>query len=181
MKQFMLTRFDEHKGEYRVWFGNSVCVRFASKRHIREFLAETNRFLTRSMVELNELYITIFSEYRRIWFTLMNFKNGINVNYSADERELSKIINDIADQFNRAGNTYHGTASGAWSFIHLQNVCFMMKAASGIMIELNKKRNNTIQYHTLEVLVERITVLETRIINYPDPKPANSLGVIADK
>lgn len=181
MKQFQLTQFDEFNGEYHVWFGNRICCRFASKRNVREFLAETNRFLNRTMVELNELYIVIFTEYRRIWFTLMNFKNGVNVNLSQQERDMQKIIGDIADQFNRAGNTYHGTASGGWSFVHLQNATFMMKEITKQMIDLNKRRNNTIQYHTLEVLEERISLLESRLVNYPEVLPANCLGLKSNK
>jgi len=181
MKQFMISSFNECNGEYLVVFGNRIIVRFASKRHTREFLAETNRFLTRSMVELNELYITVFTEYRHIWFTLMNVKNGVPVNLASDEREMQKIINDVADQLNRAGNTYHGTASGAWAFVHLQNACFMLKELNGLIIALNKKRNNTVQYHVLEVLQERISIIENRLVNYPENLPANSLGMQSNK
>lgn len=177
----MLSNFDEHNGEYIVWLGNRICCRFASKRNVREFLADTNRFLTRSMVELNELYINVFIEYRRIWFTMMNFKSGTNVNLIQQENGMQRKIVDIADQFSRAGNTYHGSASGGWSFVHLQNICFMMKDINQEMIDLNKKRNNTIQYHTLEILNERISILENRICNYPEALPANCLGKKSNK
>lgn len=181
MKQFMLTNFDENDGEYIVWFGNRVGVRFASKRNIREFLADTNRFLNRVIIELNELYITLFAEYRRIWLTLMNFKSGNITNLAQEEREMQKNINDIADQFSRVGNSAHGTSSGAWSFIHLQNVCFMMNAVITQIVKISKARNNTAQYHSLEILIERITILANRLGNYPEVLPATSLGFLGDK
>lgn len=175
MKTFMISSFDEFKGVYKIWFGNRVCVTFASKRDMAAFLADTNRFLTSCMVELNEFYIAIFTQYRNMWFTMMNYKTGTAVNMIQDERRLQKLIDDIMDQFNRCGNTAHGTASGAWAFIHLQNICLMMGECLEMLREINKKRNNTYSYHSLETLNARIKTLEKTICNYPDALPKNAL------
>lgn len=181
MKQFNLSQFDEHNGEYLVWLGNRNCCRFASKRHMRYFLADTNRFLNAAMIELNEYYIRLFAEYRNIWFTMMNFKNGSMVNHVEQERLLSKLIMDIMEQFNRVGNTFTGTANAGWAFIHLQRICLMEKEMLQLLIDLNKNRNNTYTYQSLQVLTRHIESVEQRISNYPDPLPANCLGVKSNK
>lgn len=181
MKQFNLSSFDEHNGEYIVWLGNRICCRFASKRHVRYFLADTNRFLNAAMIELNEYYIRLFSEYRNIWFTMMNFKNGSMVNQADKERQLSKLVMDIMDQFNRAGNSFTGSANAGWAFIHLQNICLMQKEMLQLLIDLNKKRNNTYTYQSLHTLTRHITDVEKRICTYPDPVPSNCLGIKSNK
>jgi hypothetical protein len=181
MKQFMISNFDEHDGLYHIWFGNRICVKFASKRDMAAFLADTNRFLTSSMVELNEFYISIFTQYRNMWFTMMNYKTGTTVNMLQDERHLQKLIDDIMDQFNRCGNTAHGTASGAWAFIHLQNICLMMGECLEMLIEINKKRNNTYTYHSLQTLSNRIKSLEKTICNYPEVLPVNAVEMKSNK
>lgn len=181
MKNFNITSFDERNGIYETWFGNRNCVKFASKRDMAAFLADTNRFLTASLVELNEFYITLFKEYRNIWFTMVNFNSGTRVNMLLDERRLQTLISDIMDQFNRVGNTAHGTGSAGWSFIHLQNICLMMNEMLAMLIDINKKRNNTYAYHSLQTLHIRIEALAKTICNYPSEMPKNALQITSNK
>lgn len=180
MKQFGLFQFDSVNGEYRVFFGNRCFVRFASKRHLREFLAETNRYLTAAMVELSEIYCQLFTHSRQTWFILMNFKSGTRVNNIDIDRELQKLTFEIMDQFNRVGNTFHGS-SGAWAFIHLNKICTMLDSMLTLLIQVNKKRNNTLIYHSLQVQQKRLKVLATELLYYPKETPPNSLGIIDGK
>jgi len=163
---------------YSVWLGNRCGLKFYSKRNMAAFVADTNRFLTTQLVELNMMYKQIFCEYRDTWFILYNFKNGKRVNNANIEREIEKCLNDVQDQFARAGNSYRGSSSGGWSFKFLENICYFLLQACDHLISVNKKRNNTINYHNLEAIRRNITVISERIFKYPEKDPDGCAGVI---
>jgi hypothetical protein len=182
MKQFMLATnpdsFNEIDKTYSVWLGNRCGLKFYSKRNMAAFVADTNRFLTDQLVELNGYYKQVFCEYRDIWFILYNFKNGKRVNMADVEREIEKCLNDVMDQFSRAGNSYRGASSGGWSFKFLENICYFLLQATDYLINVNKKRNNTINYHNLEVIRRNVNVVATRIMKYPEKEPDGCAGVL---
>jgi len=181
MKSFQLTHFNEFNGAYEIWFGNRICVGFHSKRHLRAFLADTNKFLTKILVELNDLFSTTFREYREIWLTCMNYKNGKLVNLSQAENKMQRNVVAILEIFDQVGNTYNGASSGSWSFIHLSRICFILEELCNELITVNKSRNNTVTYHSLEILKERIKLINERISNYPPQLPENGAYLKSNK
>src|SRR6266567_9496658 len=130
MKQFMLSRYSRDQwGNYVIWFGNRICVEYKSKRDMAAFLADTNRYLTQTMIELNEIYIQVFMEYRRTWFILQNSKSGKKVNLFDQERRIKSSLQAVDDMFERTGNTYTGTSDAVYSFVNLAKICGFMKDA----------------------------------------------------
>lgn len=181
MKQFMLTGtnhvFNQADKTYQVWLGNRAGIKFYSKRQLNYFIAETNRFLTMQMVELNIYYKELFCNYRDCWFLLYNFKNGKPVNLAASERKIEKSLQDTADAFSRAGNSYRGSSSGGWAFKFMENICLYMLEATDELIAINKKRNNTIIYHNLTIIRENINRVADRIFKYPEVLPEGCAGM----
>lgn len=183
MKQFMLPTsndesFNENDKTYSVWLGNRAGLKFYSKRHMAAFIADTNRFLTAQLVELNIYYKLVFCEYRDAWFVLYNYKNGKRVMLHQVESEIEKALNNVQDQFSRAGNSYRGASSGGWSFKFILNICDYLLTATDLLITVNKKRNNTINYHNLETLRKNINQVADRIMKYPEKDPEGCAGVI---
>ena len=181
MKQFMLlsdTELNPIDKTYSIWLGNRAGIKFYSKRYMAAFVADTNRFLTAQLVELNIFYKLIFIEYRDVWFLLYNYKNGKRVNMSGIERDIEKALADTADQFARAGNSYLGASSGGWSFKFVDNICYYLITAADHLITINKKRNNTINYHNLQAIKKNIMVIADRIMKYPEKEPEGSAGIL---
>lgn len=170
--------FNENDKTYSVWLGNRTGIQFYSKRMMNAFVADTNRFLTAQMVELNIYYKEIFCQYRDCWFLLYNFKNGKIVNMPEVERKVEKALNDVQDQFTRAGNSYRGASSGGWAFKFMENICFYLLEAADELITVNKARNNTIIFHNLETIRRNIDTVANRLMKYPEIKPEGSAGII---
>jgi hypothetical protein len=129
------------------------------------------------MVELNIIYKLVFCEYRDLWFLLNNIKNGKRVDLYHEESKIEQSLNNVQDQFNRAGGSFKGNTSGGWAFKHMENICFYMSDAIDLLIKINKKRNNTINYHNLEILKKNVEQIADRILKYPDFKPDGCVDV----
>ncbi len=177
MKQFMLTGYSEYNGEYQLVLGNRSITSFPSKRKVLAFIAETNRFLNKLLIESNLLFSSLFAEYRNAWLSTMNFKCGNRTNYLDTERKMEKNILDIMDQFNRVANTYNGSSQGCYSFKHLQNICFYMIDLTNILIHLQKKSNHIVNYHNLEILKDRLIFIQNKLTNYPETLPKDALKI----
>jgi len=181
MKQFMLGKesflFNEADKTYTLWFGNRTGLSFKSKRFGLAFIADTNRFLTSILVELNIIYKLVFCEYRDNWFLMYNFKNGKYVNQADTERRIEKSLNDVQDQFTRAGNSFKGSSSTGWSFRHIENICMYLGDAVDLLMIVNKKRNNTINFHNLYIHKKNIDLLADKILKYPDFLPDGCVSV----
>jgi hypothetical protein len=168
MKKYQVTNFIFNPSTkcYDVWFGNRICVSFSSKRDMAKFMAETNKFLQSKMVELNDIFCKVFYEYRQIWFTQIG-----NTNQPLSEMHIQKLITDILMQFDRICYNSVTTTQSGWAFIALQNICLMLDEAIKIISILNKKRNNTIQYHNINILGNRVIILQNELQQYPAEKP----------
>ena len=53
---------------HSISLGNGITNYYSNVRDLRKFLANTNSFLNSELVELNTIYIGLFSEYRNLWF-----------------------------------------------------------------------------------------------------------------
>jgi hypothetical protein len=178
----MIHRYSKNQhGKYEIWFGNRICVEYASKREMNYFIAATNRVLTKYLIELNETYISVFSEYRRTWFLMQNVKNGKIVNQYDRERKIKSHLDCVADMFDRAGNTFAGSSDAVYSFISLAKICGFLSEAINELSALHRKRNNTIQYHLMEITAEKLKKLESELMAYPGKKPKNAFHMIDNK
>lgn len=178
MKQFNLFHAKQNQsGLYEIWFGNRTCVIFKQKRQAKAFLAETNRFLTLTMVELNEVLKQIYSEYRNTWFVMQNFKNGKPINYTHEESKIKSALHNAEEMFERAGNTFYGSADNAWSFIYMKKICWFLNDAIALLTDIHRKRNNTMNYHILDVLKKRLITIIDTIEKYPGCVPKDAVEV----
>ncbi|RYY83361.1 MAG: hypothetical protein EOO15_21520, partial [Chitinophagaceae bacterium] len=104
MKAVHLTTILNDEQGYCVPLGNGTRNIFPNKKDAKAFLAECNRFLTHKLVELNEIFSRAFLEYRQLWFTLANAKQGKRTNYSADERVIRESLASVELIFDRVAS-----------------------------------------------------------------------------
>lgn len=161
MKAIQLTKFDAAKDGYTVYLGNATWHKVPSKRAAKKFLAETNRFLTAQMVELNEIYMFAFTQYRLAYFIFRNEKNGHKTNYSHIERQVKYHLQTVEELFDRTF-TVVGENKNAWSFINTFKICFALSEAIKALAEINRSRNNTVVYYMINNYLDRIRSLEEK-------------------
>ena len=164
MKTVHLTKINsKQRSQHEVFLGNGARNSFANKKDAKKFLTDTSRFMTRKLVDLNEIYTRTFCEYRQLWFLLSNHV-GKKTNYLQQERAIKAGIDTVGDFFdkiasNRGWNDYY-------IFIDAKKICLFLTETLTALIYLNKKRNNTVTYYSLENLHSRCVELSNEINEY---------------
>lgn len=144
---------------------NIICINgdnynFTSKRKLNHFLARVNNDTSYWLVELNELYISVFSEYRRAWF-LMRSQNG-KTNLRAESICLTHL-QAVEDRFNHITSVASGTMI---VFVNLKKICLFLSIAAAELETIHKNKNNTMQRHALRIINKRLTAITYEIANY---------------
>ncbi len=85
--------------------GNGSRVQFTSKRVANKFITDTNRFLTKCLVVLNNGYIDLFREYRLLWFVGSNTNQGNQTQYWKTEQDIKRALQAADDLFSKFNST----------------------------------------------------------------------------
>jgi len=164
MKTVHLKTIIQRGKSHEVFLGNGTRNAFANKKEAKKFLADTNRFLTKKLIDLNEIYYRAFVEYRQIWFLLYNVKQGKKTNYREDEKTIKAGLDAVEHFFDKIASSFSSTDYTV--FIDAKKICLYLSEVLKCLVELNKRRNNTVAYYTLENLLSRVTTLANEINGY---------------
>lgn len=170
MKTILIQKRRSVQNPFEVCMGNGARLTFTSKRNARQFMAETNRFLTKALTTLNQTYIDTFREYRMIWFVTANTNKGTKTNYWSIEKKIKDNLDVCESLFSKFGSTWATSNDPYFAFIDLRKIATFMGEAIKTMAEFHKKRNNTAAYHTLIILEDRCKALIIRLNDYPNNK-----------
>jgi hypothetical protein len=143
--------FTQKSQYYGVSLGNGFSCQFTSKRDADKFAVSTKSFLTDCLIELNELYIDVWTDYRRNWFY---FTGRTTESHKAMHKVESEIINSLQAVENCFGKIERTTDNFTpWRLIS--------KAISSVLdiidhlFLVRKKRNEYVERKNLEILRKR--------------------------
>lgn len=146
--------------------GNGQRYTFASKREAAAFLARTNRYLTKSLVILNETYCEIHTQYRRFWLTSANTNTGTRTNYFALCCKIKSNLDAAADVFEKFNAASSRSSDVFFAFIDLRKISLFLAEAAGELMNHHKKRNVTAHYYACMVLKERCEIIVEKLITF---------------
>jgi transcriptional regulator with XRE-family HTH domain len=149
-----------------VCLGNGRRIQFKSARVAAKFIADTNRYLTKCLVILNETYIDVFAEYRRVWFVTANTNTGTRTNYRDKETAIKKALESADFMFNKFNATNWGSNDPFFAFIDLRKIALFLKDAADVLTEFHRNRDHTAQYHACQVLADRCQAVVKRLDEY---------------
>lgn len=166
MKTINITKRRTAQNPREVCIGNGRRIQFKSARIAAHFIADTNRFLTKCLVTLNESYITLFAEYRRVWFVTTNTNAGTRTNYRDTETSIKKALDSADFVFQKFNATNWGSNDPFFAFIDLRKIALFLKDAGDALTEFHKKRDHTANYHACQILVDRCSAVIRRLDEY---------------
>lgn len=166
MKTINITKRRLVQSRREVCLGNGRRIQFKSNRVADRFIAETNRFLTKCLVILNESYIDLFAEYRRVWFVTSNTNAGTRTNYRDTETTIKKAMDSADFIFNKFNATNWGSNDPFFAFIDLKKIALFLKDAADSLTEFHKRRDHTANYHACQVLSDRCSAVIRRLEEY---------------
>lgn len=168
MKTILIQKRRSMQNPFEVCLGNGTRKTFSSKRNAGQFMAETNRFLTKALITLNQTYIDSLREYRLIWFVTANAHKGTKTNYWAVERKIKDQLDSCEMVFNKFGQTWAGSDDPFFAFVDLRKIAAYMGEGCQTMATFHKKRNNTPNMYVCLTLAERCQAVIQKLAKYPE-------------
>lgn len=157
----------EKKHFYRIALGNGCIRYFSSKRKAEAFLGDLNRFLDFHLLEANELFIEVFSLYRRYWPYMESGKKADRSQVERDSSRELRTVEEILDDMPRRSRTPSGTW---WVFNDLSGVVSSLRKVLDGLEELLRSRSAFAELRKLDSLRWRIDIMERdrRSFGYED-------------
>lgn len=137
-----------------IFLGDGYRFMFTDMKVANNFLAETNRFINNKMAEINEAYITVFTEFRRLWYDLSR----------SDTRSVRAILNQVDKEIELIFSRYDNP-----NFLILKKIIVifdLLNDALEFFIDKYKKSNNWSFAHRLEGIVKYYLSLKYDVKNY---------------
>lgn len=166
MKQVNITAKRTAKDCKEINLGNGLRKLFTSKRQANQFIADTNRFLTKMLVVLNTVYVDAFREYRAIWFVASNNKTGTRTNYMDEQTKIKSMLQAADTMFDKFNSSAWGSNDPYFSFIDIKKASLFLQEALEVMEDFNRRRNLTAAMYNCLVLRERCLAVKALLEAY---------------
>jgi hypothetical protein len=166
MKTINITKRRAVQNNREVCLGNGQRIQFKSARVAAKFIADTNKFLTTCLVILNETYIDVFAEYRRMWFVTSNTNAGTRTNYFNIEADIKKALSGADFVFQKFNSTNWGSNDPFFAFIDLRKIALYLKDGADTLSAFHKKRDHTANYYACQILSDRCQAVINRLDEY---------------
>jgi len=165
MKSIQLKQYTHVKGIYKVSIGNGIHRDFKNKKSCLKFLVNCNRYLTIKLVEVNSIFVNLFTHYRRNWFYFDHNKNPGFELFEADRR-CKKNLESISNVFDIMVERSHYQNGNHFVFAHFKMILRDMKQVITLLQVLMKSKSNTVDFHELHIIYLTITKVEKEIFEF---------------
>ncbi len=166
LKTININKRRQNKSPREISLGNGQRIQFKSAREANRFIAETNRYLTKVLVTLNDTYIQVWTQYRQFWFIASNTNTGTRSNYLQREADVKKALDSADFMFNKFTTTCWGSNDPYFAFIDLKKIALFLKDAAEDLAAFHKGRDHTGNYYSCVVLVDRCIAILAKLESY---------------
>lgn len=132
MKKVKIKNLSKVKRGYSVFIDSENTFIFSSEKKAKQFLIKLSKFLTQQAFELNKVYTELYSEYRRLYFT-------ISVSLSS---VIENQFNDVSNHIKRS-LMISGQNSNYFSKNHLEQSYSLLESITYQLLGLVKKSSFT--------------------------------------
>jgi len=165
MKTVKIKHYTENKNGYTVAIGNGITKDFVNKKHCLKFLADTNRFLTNKLHEVNFILSDLQVMYRRNWFYFDNLKSAAAEMYSL-ERICIFNLSGIEEKMDLLVSRSGYENGNHFVFSHFRSIFSLLIDTIKILQKLQLKKSSAVEVHKLEVLYIRVIQIEKELLFY---------------
>lgn len=166
MKKVCINKISTEGKKYTVFLGNGTATSFTNKDNAKQFIAETNDFLTKQLYHINELYQLVNSFYREQWGYFQNDKKTNATNLFETERYCSATLREIENCLDLAVNRSHWTNGNYFTFYHLQNAIIGIKTILKELQPLCKTQSSADKLRRIDFQFMVAAKIESDIKNY---------------
>lgn len=176
MKQVKITGLQEPSPEsvytdrllYKINLGNGIVRSYTTKKQAQAFLTEVSRFLTYKLHECNELYISVFTMYRRAWFYFDH--NKPKARPIGDLREKERLceyhLHQIAETFTTLYRRSSWANGNHFVFVHFATILTGLADIMKVLNFVYSNKSTAGVLYEIEILQTKITYCRRTIENY---------------
>lgn len=165
MKTINIKHRIKDKSPRQFCLGNGSRVVFKSQRLADKFVADTNRYLTKVLVNFNEIYIALFQDYRRVWLVAANTHKGAKSNYHLVAFNIKKSL-ESADFIMEKFSTGWQSGDPYMAFVDLKKVGLFLYEAAEKLEAFHRKRDHTANTYVCMLLKERCVAVLGKLQEY---------------
>lgn len=134
--------------KYGVYLGNNLKASFSNEKKAKQLLTNVNKALNFALVDLNIIYIELFNEWRRAWFSLPDqIENSFTI--------ISKNFRLSVSNNYENGNFY--------PFLHINSICMEALGVCGKLKEYYINNKEYISANIIKSLEKRINFIISQI------------------
>lgn len=164
MKLARITNVTTEGKLYRVYLGNNTFHRFKSSKEAAKFIADTNKFICTTQININQYLIDIYTRFRSFQYYL-DSANGGNYKHELNNRikENIRAVEDLYDRVVFLSSTENGNH---YSFSMLLTCCTYLKDSYMSISQVYAARSLAAQQYECKNNIEAITTIEASLNRY---------------
>lgn len=166
MKNITIVKPNRKQFTKEICLGNGCKKQFNSKRAAGYFVADTNRFLTKALVIINDILANTYFEYRQLWFVTTNGHHGTRVNQIGQEQAIKGLLQSAEFMMDKFSFSSSGSNDPFFAFVDLQKAAFYLLDCNLKMMDFHKKRNATSAFYKTQMLHDRCLSVVDKLKNY---------------
>jgi len=144
---------------YHIYLGNNQTVYFKNEKHAKRYLVELNVFLNSKLLEINNIYIYIFIDYRKM--AIIYNEYFLNDNHAQElilciDKFFIKSVSQTCSWANR--NNFY--------FLNIQKLIGYLIELCNVLIRILRKKRSFLYDNSLLCLIERLNEINHSIEIY---------------
>lgn len=144
--------------KFTIFLGNGITMYFTTVKDKNYALAEINRRLNAILFELNEMYIFLFGEYRRLWFYMINES-------MMRETKIHESNSEINRNFALLTERSHWVNGNVFSFKNIEIVMNNLEWQIEALAEIRRDKKQYIEYHLLQTKRHGLDIIRDALKN----------------
>ncbi|HEY0029185.1 MAG TPA: hypothetical protein VGC65_00390 [Bacteroidia bacterium] len=166
MKEVKLVNVSTVGKTHSVYLGNGTINRFSSLRDAKQFLAQTNNFLTDKLHAFHKTYVEVWNHYQANWFYLDNGRKTNKADFFALERELVAKLNNVSFRFDLIVQRCGFINGNFFAFTHFFSVADELESVIRSLSELYSSHDNANAIYIMDQLIFNIMYARNELNNY---------------
>lgn len=182
MKTITLQKINKKGNCYEIYLGNGFLFSFKSERAAKKFLADTSRFLTQHLHNLNNLYTEIYSQYRNAWGYFNHNKGTKKAALLQSERDLKENIRSAEELLDYTVTWIQkGPNANYLIFSNFNKITDYCRATVFTLKDLAQSRSDTSTVYRCNDLIQRISYLQHSLKTYGQLEATGTIPLYSEE
>lgn len=166
MKEVRIKQISKFGKTYSVYLGNGTVNNFSSDRDAKQFIAQTNNFLTDKLHGFHKTYTEVWQHYQNNWFYFDNGRLTRKADMFAFERSIKEKLEFVNQKLDLIVHRSGSTNGNYFAFIHLFGIADLLESTVRLLAELYSSHDNRNAIYVMDQLIFALMYARNELNNY---------------